>query len=319
MTATESALSQLSPVGAWLQLGMTSAAHGRQAAQDLEELGYGAVWLNESPWNKESLSHAAVILAATSRLVVATGIAQIWARDPMAMAHGEKTLGEAFPGRFVLGMGVSHAPHVRNRGHDYVQPVARMCAYLDAMDAVEYGAPEVPVAVPRVLGALRPRMLELARDRADGAHPYLVTPRHTADARRILGDGKLLAPMQLVLLEKDPVRARAAVRERFAFYLRARNYANSLLHQGFSEDDLTGGGSDHLVDSLVAWGNVDAVAARIREHHDAGADHVAIQPVSADVGTGMATLAELAPAVSCRVKVTDRCYADRSPSLDVLS
>jgi probable F420-dependent oxidoreductase len=142
-----------------------------------------------------------------------------------------------------------------------------------------------------------PRMLELARDRTNGAHPYLVTPQHTQLARAILGPGKLLAPMQLVLLESDPDRARTIARSRFHFYLGAQNYARSLLFQGFTEEDLANGGSDRLIDAIVAWGDVETVAARIREHHEAGADHVAIQPVPGEFPLAIATLTQLAPAV----------------------
>jgi probable F420-dependent oxidoreductase len=248
------ATQRLGAVGVWLNLGVVAAAQGRWAATELEQLGYGALWLNETPSNKEPLTLSALTLAGTEKLVVATGIANIWARDATAMAHAEATLGEAFPGRFVLGLGVSHAPLVGARGHDYSKPVTRMAEYLDTMDAAPYDAPPARPAVPRVLAALRPRMLELARDRTNGAHPYLVTPQHTQRARAILGPGKLLAPMQLVLIESDPDRARTIARSRFHFHLEAQNYTRSLLFQGFTEDDLANGGSDRLIDAIVAWG-----------------------------------------------------------------
>lgn len=292
-----SATERLTRVGAWLNLGVVAAADGRRTAATLERLGYGALWLNETPSNKEPLTHSALMLAATEKLVVGTGIADIWARQATATAHAEATLGEAFPGRFVLGLGVGHALPVEGGGHQSAKPVARMAEYLDAMDAAPYAAPPARPAVPRVLAALRPRMLELSRDRSDGAHPYLVTPQHTERARAILGPGKLLLPMQLALIESDPDRARTIIRNRFLVYLGMQNYVRSFLFQGFTEEDLANGGSDRLVDSVVAWGDVETVVARIREHHDAGADHVAIQPVHGELSLAVDTLAELAPAL----------------------
>jgi probable F420-dependent oxidoreductase len=172
-----------------------------------------------------------------------------------------------------------------------------MRAYLDAMDLVKYAPPPPPEPPPRVLAALRRRMLELVRDRADGAHPYLVTPEHTARARAVLGAGPLLAPEQAVVVETDPARARAAGRHHLAVYLTLPNYVNNFREMGFDDADLAGGGSDRLVDALVAWGDVDAVAERVQQHHAAGADHVAIQAIATDPGRALDDLRVLAPAL----------------------
>ncbi|MCC6222643.1 MAG: TIGR03620 family F420-dependent LLM class oxidoreductase [Thermoleophilia bacterium] len=285
-------------VGVWLgALGMAPAAAAREAAAEIEALGYGALWIAEGHASKEALSHAGILLAATERIVVANGIASIWARDATATAAGACTLGEAYPGRYLLGLGVSHPPQVESRGHVYARPVATMRRYLDGLDSAGYRGPRPALPVPRVLAALRPSMLRLARERADGAHPYLVPVDHTARARQILGSGKLLAVEQLVLLETDPGRARELGREAIAGYLALASYAENLLWLGFAEADLAGGGSDRLVDALVAWGDTDRIRARVREHLAVGADHVCIQPIGRTPGDlGLAQLRELAPA-----------------------
>jgi probable F420-dependent oxidoreductase len=289
---------RLGPVGVWLSLlGSRSADEERARVAEIEDLGYGAFWFGEAPSTKEAFAHAGILLAATRRIVVATGIANIHARDATAMNNGANALAEAYPGRFVLGMGVSHAPLVRARGHDYGRPLTAMREYLDAMDAARYAAPTAPEGLPRVLAALRPRMLQLARDRADGAHPYLVTSRHTAQARRTIGDAPFLAPEQGVVLETDPDRARAIARKHLSGYLQLPNYTNSWRAEGFDDGDLADGGSDRLVDALIAWGDPQAVAARVREHLAAGADHVAVQPVTTDVDRALDELRALAPAL----------------------
>ena len=172
-----------------------------------------------------------------------------------------------------------------------------MRAYLDAMDAARYGPPPPAEALPRVLAALRPRMLGLARDRTHGAHPYLTTPRHTARAREVLGAGPVLAPEQGFVLDTDPARARAVAREHLAPYLKLPNYVNSWREEGFEDADVADDGSDRLVDALIAWGDEAAVAARVREHLDAGADHVCVQPVTSDFARALDELRALAPAV----------------------
>jgi probable F420-dependent oxidoreductase len=288
----------LGKVGVWLGgLSWQPAAVAREAVAELEELGYGTVWVGEVQTAKEVMSHAGLLLAAGRRIVVGTGIASIWARDPMAMSTGAKTLAEAYPGRFVLGIGVSHPHSVAARGQVYERPVARMRRYLEAMDAAEYLGPEPAEQPLRVLAALRPPMLRLAAELADGAHPYFVPVEHTARAREILGTGSLLAPEQAVVLERDPERARAIAREHTSFYLTAPNYADNLRWLGWADDDLVDGGSDALVDALVAWGDEAAIRGRIEEHLAAGADHVCIQPLAGRGQIDLAPLRALAPAL----------------------
>jgi len=263
-------------VGIWtFAFELHPAARVREAAAEIEGLGYGAIWIPEA-LGREAFSHAAILLAATKHIPVATGIANIWARDAMAMSAGQKTLAEAWPDRFLLGIGVSHAPLVGMRGHAYQRPLTAMRQYLDAMDAALFNAPP-PKTTPRVIGALAPKMLALAAERTDGAHPYFVPPEHTRRARAALGPKKLLAPEQAVVLERDATTARAVARQHMQTYLQLPNYVNNLRRLGFGDDDLRDGGSDRLVDAIVAWGDVGAVVDRVRAHHEAGADHVCIQ------------------------------------------
>ncbi len=275
---------RLGSVGIWTSaLDRQPFATARTAAARLEALGFATLWVGES-FRREVLANAALLLGATERLVVATGIASLWARDAQAMRAGQLTLAEAHPERFLLGIGVSHVPLTNPRGHTYARPVSTMRAYLDAMDQAPYDAP-LPLRPPkRVIAALGPRMLALAAERADGAHSYFVPVAHTAGARAILGPGKLLCPEQAVVLETDPARARATARRHTASYLRLPNYRDNLLRLGFSADDVADAGSDRLVDAVVAWGTVGAVAGRVREHLQAGADHVAVQLITEDPG-----------------------------------
>ncbi|GLW66518.1 LLM class F420-dependent oxidoreductase [Actinomadura rubrobrunea] len=263
---------ELGRVGIW-SIGLRSddPAHRpriAEAAAELEELGYGTVWLGGSP----GVHHARPLLEATSRLVVATGILSIWDYEPERVAEEQARLAKDFPGRFVLGLGVSHGVLV---GDDYRRPYSKMMEYLDRLDAA--GSP----ASQRVLAALGPRMLAASRDRAAGAHPYLITPEHTREAREILGGGPVLAPEVKVVLDDDQERARATARDHLEMYLQLPNYTGNLLRLGFSEEDFADGGSDRLVDAVFALGGVEAAARRVAEHHEAGADHVAIQVVTA--------------------------------------
>jgi len=273
-------------IGIWtFQLDHVSVAEGRDAMAELEDLGYGAVWIPEAV-GRDPLVQAALLLEGGSTITLATGIASLWARDAMAMAAGQKTVDTAYPRRFLLGIGVSHQPMVeRVRGQEYVKPFSAMGAYLDAMDRAPYFALQPEVAGRRVLAALGPKMLGLARDRSAGAHPYFVPPEHTAFAREVLGDGPLLAPEQAVIIETDPERARALARAHMAIYLGLPNYANNVKRFGFTDDDLADGGSDKLVDAIVAWGDIDAVVARVRQHQDAGADHVCVQVLNDSPGS----------------------------------
>jgi probable F420-dependent oxidoreductase len=291
---------QLGRVGIWTrQLEDQPAAKAQETAHELEELGYGALWFGEA-FGREVLTNAGLLLAATKRMVIATGIANIYARDAVAMASGQKTLAEAYPNRFLLGLGVSHVPLVELlRGHRYDnKPVATMRAYLDAMDKAPYQSVPPPTKPARVLAALGPKMLELSGEHADGAHPYNVNPEHTAAARKILGPQPYLCPEQAVVLETDPDKARAIGRAFLGLYLTLPNYTNNFLRHGFDEDDLKDGGSKKLIDAIIAWGDLNAIRTRIDEHHAAGADHVCIQVLTADPkGLPLREWRELAPAL----------------------
>ncbi|MFF2324690.1 MULTISPECIES: TIGR03620 family F420-dependent LLM class oxidoreductase [unclassified Streptomyces] len=286
---------RLGRTGVWLSsLSEVTAEEERRAVAVIEELGYGTLWFAEGPTGKEALTHAAVLLSASRRLIIATGIANIYGRDATAAANGARTLFEAWQNRFVLGLGVSHVPLVSGRGHDYGKPVSTMRAYLDAMDATPPGAP-LPDAVPRVLAALRPKMLELAATRAHGAHTYFVTPEHTRKARETLGPDPFLAPEQAVVVDTDPGRARAAARAYAAMYLSLPNYLNNLRELGFADSDFEDGGSDALIDAVVPWGDPETLAEHIGAHYRAGADHVAVQPIAPTLDRQLEDLRLLAP------------------------
>ncbi|MFI5882096.1 LLM class F420-dependent oxidoreductase [Streptomyces sp. NPDC051554] len=235
------------------------------AAAELEQLGYGAVWLGGS----SAAQHAVPLVEATSTLAVGTSIQSIWQYDAAESAAGFAELEAAHPGRFLLGLGVSHA----KLADQYRRPYSALVSYLDALDAA--GVP----ADRRLLAALGPKTLELARDRSAGSIPYLVTPDHTAKARAILGETPLLAPELKVVLETDPTRARTLARDYLAMYLTLPNYTNNFLRNGFTESDLADGGSDRLVDAVFAWGDDTRIRARIDDFVAAGADHVALQIV----------------------------------------
>jgi probable F420-dependent oxidoreductase len=271
------------PIGIWTaQFDYQPAAKAQEAAAELDKLGFGAIWFPESA-GREALTQAALLLAATNRIIIATGIANIYARDSVAIAGAQNTLAEAYPGRFLLGLGVSHIPLVEQlRGHKYGKPVATMRAYLDGMDLAPYRAIPPVVKPLRVLAALGPKMLELAGERAAGAHTYFVPPEHTARARKLLGADKILAVEQAAVMEADPDKARAIARSHMARYLALPNYINNLRRLGFTDGDLANGGSDRLVDAIVAWGAIEAIVRRTREHQAAGADHVCIQVLTAD-------------------------------------
>jgi probable F420-dependent oxidoreductase len=269
----------LGKLGVWASLDGMTAADALAFAQRLEKRGFQTLWTPESR-GRNVLVNAAWLLAGTSTLIVATGIANIYARDAVAMANAQRGLNEQSANRFLLGLGVSHRPLVSDmRGHAYGRPVPTMRSYLQAMRAAPYQAPPPSQAPKTVLAALGPKMLALSAEMSDGAHPYCVTPEHSLQARQILGAGKLLCPELMVLLETDAAKARAAARAALAPYLQLENYANNWRRLGFTEDDLAGGGSNRLVDANVAWGDETAIRARIRLFWDAGADHVCIQSI----------------------------------------
>jgi probable F420-dependent oxidoreductase len=253
----------------------------RELAQEIEEMGWPTLWRPEST-GRDVLVSSSVLLDTTTRLVVASGIAQIYARHPVTAAAAQKTLFEAHQGRFLLGLGVAHAPSVEGiRKLEYRTPYTDMVAYLKAMKEAPYTAVEPATKPPTVLAALGPRMLKLSAEAADGAHPYFTPPEHTATARDILGQGPLLAPEQMVVIDSNRERARSVARTNMARYLKLPNYTNNLLRCGFTQtdiDDMT----DRLVDGIVACGDIDVTVERVQQHLDAGADHVCIQVLVAE-------------------------------------
>jgi probable F420-dependent oxidoreductase len=268
----------IAKLGVWSNIDSFSARDVALFAQRVEAWGYGALWIPEG-LGREVFSAASWLLAGTTRLTIASGIANIYARDPVSASAAQKGLNEQSAGRFLLGLGVSHIPLVQDvRRHVYGKPVETMRSYLQAMAAAPYRAVAVPGERPRtVLAALGPKMLALAAELTDGAHPYNTTPEHTAQARSILGKDKLLCVEQAILLETDAREARARARQFLSFYLRLPNYANAWQRMGFSDADLAGDGSDRLIDAVVAWGDERAIRARLEAHWHAGADHVCIQ------------------------------------------
>jgi probable F420-dependent oxidoreductase len=273
---------QLSKVGVWDHSSWPGFSDP-EALAELERLGYGAVWHGVSP---ADLGAAEASLAASTSLVVATGILNVWDDEPSAVAAAHARVAARHPGRFLLGIGAGHRALVGDR---YTKPYDKLVSYLDGLD--EGG---VPVS-GRVLAALGPKVLRLARDRTAGAHPYFTTPEHTVRAREIVGPDKLLVPEQKVVLTTDPEEGRGLARTTLAMYLQLENYTNNWLRLGFTDADLSDGGSDRLVDALVAWGDEETIQARVTAHLDAGADQVALQVLNEDK---LAVLRALAPALA---------------------
>jgi probable F420-dependent oxidoreductase len=271
-------------LGIWTaQFDFQPAGLVRDTVQELEALGYGSLWIGENV-GREPISQSAILLGATERLILATAVANIWARDPLSTLAAQYTLSEAYPERFILGLGVSHTALVNDvRGLRYQRPLRAMTDYLTAMGQLSdsYRAVRADTTI-RVIGALGPRMLHLAATKADGAHTYLVPPEHTVTARQILGPGKLLIPEQAVILESDRTRALEIGRRHLRRYLPLRNYTDNLRRLGFTTTDFEHHGSDRLIDALVAWGDEATIAKRIAQHRQAGADHVCIHVLDAD-------------------------------------
>ena len=270
---------KLGKLGAWAMLDKLTATETATFAKRLDDWGYSALWQAEG-FGRDVMVESGWLIAHTPKLIAASGIANIYARDAVCTVGAQHALAEQAPGRFLLGLGVSHGMVVEWRGHAYQKPVEAMRSYLTAMKEWTYQAPPAAEAPPTVIAALGPKMLELAASHADGAHPYNVTPEHTAEARAIMGPGKLLCVEQKVMLETDPAMARATGRAVLQHYLQLPNYASNWRRLGFGDDDLTGTPSDRLVDAMIAWGTEDAMLDRIRQHLDAGADQVCIQAIS---------------------------------------
>ena len=277
---------ELGKYGVWCSLEGGTLAQAVEAAERIEALGYAALW-QPMALRRDLMVTASLQLAATKRLVIATGIVPIYERAPLVMAAAQRALGEQSGDRFLLGLGVSHAPFTQPLfGRDYAPPLTAMREYLERMDAGASlpGAPPgaSQSAGPRVLAALGPRMLALARDRAQGAHPYFMPPEHTQRAREILGPDRWLCPEVKVVLETDPTRARAAARAAGAINIALPNYQREWRHQGFADADFANGGSDRLIDATIAWGDAAAIRKYLDRHFAAGATQVCIHAIGAD-------------------------------------
>jgi probable F420-dependent oxidoreductase len=273
---------ELGKVGVWWSGSWGAGESSPDVASELEALGYGTLW-SSGRFDPGISSRFGKLLETTSSVTVASGIISIWPNEPDQLAADAGALEARFPGRFLLGLGASHGEVVPS----YARPFTKMVGFLDGLDSFAGPAQETAAVAPgrRVLAALGPRMLRLARERSLGAHPYFVPAEHTARAREILGPEALLAPEVTVVLDSDPISARELARSFTTGYLALPNYANNLRSLGFGEDDLRGGGSDRLVDAVVCWGDLDQVARKARRHHEAGADHVCIQVVGGPLTT----------------------------------
>jgi probable F420-dependent oxidoreductase len=286
---------ELTGIGIWSgELRYGDADEVRDAAAELESLGYRALWIPDV--GGDVFGALRTLLEPTSTIVAATGILNLWMHTATEVGEGFAGLEADLPGRTLLGIGVSHSLLIdQSHPGQYEKPLQVTRRYLDELDA---SSPTVP-ADRRVLAALGPKMLELARDRAGGAHPYLVTPEHTEVARAALGEGPLLAPEQHVVLDTDAGRARAVAREGLSVYLQLPNYVNNWRRLGFGEDDFADGGSDRLIDHVVVWGDEATIADRVQAHFDAGADHVCVQAYTGAEQPGLprAEWRALAPAL----------------------
>jgi probable F420-dependent oxidoreductase len=279
MTKGVSLKPELGRFGAWLPTRSISP----ELAARIESLGYGAIWIGGSP--DAELAWVEPALAQTSSVQLATGIVNIWSAPAPAVAESFARIETAYPGRFLLGIGVGHPEHTQ----EYIKPYDALVNYLDELDAAL-----VPTS-RRVIAALGPRVLQLAARRSAGAHPYLTTPEHTAKARELVGQSVFLAPEHKVVLTTDAAEARAVGRQFVEHYLGLSNYVNNWLRLGFTEADVRKPGSDRLIDAVVAYGKPEAIAQRLGEHLQAGADHVAIQVLGGwNAETLLPVLSELA-------------------------
>jgi len=310
---------RLGSTGIWAPPPERFGADSRELAAAVEKQGFGSLWIGGSHQAPDAFTRVVSLLDGSERLIIGTGIASIWGREPSDMRQGADTLVKGFPGRFVLGLGVSHAPAVEKLGRAYDRPYSAMARYLAEMDHPA-GHPAEPLIepptglhtdlatgsstglasaqrAPRVLAALGPRMLELSRDEADGAHPYFVPVEHTSFARQVLGPAPLLIPEMAVVLEPDRSAALSAARAYVSRYLQLPNYVSNLRRFGYGTEDTEGSGSERLIDALIPHGP-SVIAARTRQHLDAGADHVLLQPLGPDGGFSFADLAPLAAALA---------------------
>jgi probable F420-dependent oxidoreductase len=272
----------LGKIGIWAMLETMTVRETLGFANKIEQHGYKVLWIPEGP-GRDPFAHSAYLLSHTGSLAIATGIANIWARDAMAMASAARTVAEIAEGRFILGIGVSHKPVIANRGHTYDKPYSYMKQYLPQLKEALKKPDRIKNQIPLLIAALHPKMLALAAAQTDGTHPYFVPPEHTAKVRAQIGRTPWVCVEQAVILEADATRARAAARQHMSFYVtQLPNYKNNLKALGWQEADFDNGCSDRLVDAIVAWGNEDKIRARIQAHLTAGATHVCIQALRAD-------------------------------------
>lgn len=273
---------EIGKIGMFTFMDGMPVAESAEFVRKLERLNYGVLWFPEA-WGRDPFAHAAYLMSKTEKLKLATGIANIYARDAIAMAACAKTVAEMGEGRFILGLGVSHTSLVKDlRGHDHSKPYSYMRDYLAKLKSASYSAVAPRNDPPILIAALHPKMLALAGAEASGTHTYLVTAEHTAKARAIIGKDAWICVGQTTILEKDPSRARAAAREHLKFYSAQPNYQRNMRSMGFGDSDLAGGLSDRLIDALIAWGDEGKIRKHFDEHFAAGANHVCIMPVRPD-------------------------------------
>jgi len=288
----------LGTVGAWSgRLQRRPTGEAIDVVVELEELGYQSVWIPESPFGKDVLTFATVLLGASRSITVATGIAITWVRDAVAMMNAARTIGDAHPNRFLLGIGISHDSTARARGHVYDRPVEAMRQYLTDMHGADFDGHGPAWAPPILIAALGPRMLKTAAELADGAHPFLANPEHTRSARRTLGPDKLLAVEQGVILAPSE-QANDLARTNLGRFLTWPNYRRHFQRLGFDDSDFVDGGSDRLINAVFAIGDEAAVERRVREHLDAGADHVCLQVVTDDMDQELDVYRRIAAAIT---------------------
>ncbi|GAA4237721.1 TIGR03620 family F420-dependent LLM class oxidoreductase [Actinomadura meridiana] len=297
MTAVDEARKRLGRIGVGLMTPIAPADEWRRAARRIEDAGYGSVWINEAIGGREVFTQLGVMLAATRRIVFGSSIANLWARHPAAMQGAASVLADAYPGRFVLGVGVSAGSIVERSGQEWTSPLKRMREYLDGMDAGRDAVvtPEVPF--PRLLAALGPKMQDVAKEKADGALPASMPVEHTRRARERLGPDKLLVVLQGAILETDPEKARGLARTTLGLSAPESPYARSLRVLGYEDTALVDGGSDDVVDACFAWGDEAAIGGRLQEHLDAGADHVCAVAFAPDLASSADVYERLAPSL----------------------
>jgi len=280
----------LGTVGVDALMDSMAGAELGQFARKIEKLGYSALWFPEA-FGRDPFALAAHLLTVTDKLIVGTAIANVWKREPMTMLSGARTLAEMFPGRFVLGLGISHGPMMTRVGINYAKPLTFMRDYLARLKEAPYGAARPSSEAPIVIAALLPKMIQLAAAEADGTIPTFITPERTAQIRAEIGPDKWICVQQISMLEKDPSKARTAIRGLIAFYLGLPNYLQSLRLMGFDDSDFAGGGSDRIVDAMVAWGDEQAIRDRIAAQYQAGATHVCITVLRPQGSAGAWSLA----------------------------